>query len=281
MPSWPHRRYVCVSCRRLMVAAERCDCPRADRVDLLSAAEVERLRASVWRGADAADDVHQRVAAVVMVSSSLTIVLLMISPVLVPFVFAASVVGSSQVLRLRRGPKPHGAWRLPATERQRRLVTAPVIGTVTAGAALPSPLHSLPCVGYAVTLHHRRALDSSTVLRDARCDGFTIATDDGCRVEVPAGPIDFLADSGSVACHRSRHLLDSYWSSVACCEGADPHEVFPHDRVSEQRIALGDRVALYNELASRADPNAPSTLYRESAVISYAPLGRPRVERIA
>jgi hypothetical protein len=86
------------------------------------------------------------------------------------------------------------------------------------------------------------------MLRDTACAGFTLELDDGRRVEVPAGPIEVAMEGA-----RLEPLSTDEWRALLAwlraAPSPEPRPVIPHDDVIACRIADGDRVELWAELA--------------------------------
>jgi hypothetical protein len=293
-PLAPRRGAVCVDCRTLLRAGERCDGGVSHRVASLETPEGRaRLLDEVWGPPSARRRARQLAKAggssagigsalqgcdacsgcSGLDPEALVIGLIVVAAALVGMAIYWAIVKIVEHVRARRNRlKPHGGLLRPASLGRRAGPAGVVIGPAT----LEAPASRAGCVAYAIDLRCTRFLRADLMMHDAETSGFEVRLDDGGIARVPAGR---LRIEGRVA-RRARSAAPELDQHVqALCPRApepDDYDPFPYDTVDEILVRPGDRIRLFGALERLADPEAPAA-YREGARGILVPRGVPAI----
>ncbi len=293
---WPVRDAACADCRSITLSDTGCVASGKHRVCSLSdEKERERLKTEVWGppslrrrakavgkagatgvgagtfletcgGCDAA--LFEGEAAIAIGG----IILLMIVFVLAYLLIAAII---RYIDKRRQTLKPSGAIAKGA-----RLGHATgMVGTVASVTALLSPLSKEKCVGYGLLFTRRRGWSRrAAMLRDTLTCGFELKLDSGDTVRIPAGGI-VLDMQHSVEIDPDTATLEEYLLAIDPLghKSSEEYALFPHDRIDELLIRIGDRVEIRSPMRTIVDTEAVATGYRESAATILVPQGPPHL----
>jgi len=149
------------------------------------------------------------------------------------------------------------------------------VGRVIAGHAAPAPLSGRPCVAYGVALHHRSARPSTLIAQEASSGGFRIRTDDGRAIDVPDGAIVLAGGGDVIECDPER--VRDYLARLGLV-GVRGERLIEFDEAREQRLGIGDRVAVFGALLGDLDRSG-EVGYRDRPT-RLVPGGRPMLERL-
>lgn len=168
--------------------------------------------------------------------------------------------------------KPLGAPRVPPERRGAFLE-----GVVEAKSSLRSWTGEEPCTAWGLEVLADDHRIGAVMLRDGRTAAFTLLTDDGRRVEVPAGRARVWSVEKS-SDGRETVKGDALRSMLGgLSEAEDEYDVLvPADRAECVLVRPGDRVRLVGALEA-----LPSTDggYRDGSS-SFRPVGVPRIARV-
>ena len=259
MPAWPPRPAICLDCRTLQPAADRCLASAHHRVaDLTSRAGRAALLERAW----GSPSVRRRIRTAAKVGStggatggglqacnacdgcsaidaggSLGEIVAVI--MIVAFAFIAVyllAIGVRALWRWWRRPppvRPHGA-------EARGLAVgrfAGRAGTVVARGTAPAAIGDAPCVAYALQAVYRDR-GERVMLRDSVGVGFDVVLDDGAVVAIPAGPLALDVDGAparAVALTFAAHL-----DAIERCARTNAQPRRTTDRLRRQVLIRND-----------------------------------------
>lgn len=298
MSTWPPRAAICLDCRTLQPAADRCLASAHHRVaDLTSGAGRAALLERAW----GSPSVRRRIRTAAKVGStggaaggglqacnacdgcsaidaggSLGEIVGVI--LIVAFVFVAIYLLAIGVRALWRW------WRRPPPVRPNGAEArgfavgrfAGRRGTVVARATAPAAIGDAPCVAYALQAVFRDR-GERVMLRDSVGVGFDVVLDDGAVVAIPAGPLALDVD-GAPARPAGATLAAHLDAIDPLRRGADDLDPFAATHVRQVVLADGDRVEVRGRLVPM--PGAASgAAYRGVTSERWIPDGVPQLVR--
>ena len=268
MPAWPPRPAICLDCRTLQPAADRCLASAHHRLaDLTAPAGRAALLERAW----GSPSVRRRIRTAAKVGSTggatgggleacsgcdgcgvieaggsvgeIVAVILVVAFVFVAIYLLA--IGVRALWRWWRRPppvRPNGA-------EARGLAVgrfAGRTGTVVARATAPAAIGDAPCVAYALQASYRDR-GERVMLRDSVGVGFEVVLDDGAVVEIPAGPVALDVDGAP-----ARPVAPTFAAHLDVIDpqrrGADDLDPFAATHVRQVVLADGDRVEVRGRL---------------------------------
>lgn len=301
----PRRAAVCVDCRTLLGAGERCDGGAGHRVVPLDTLEGRRkLLDEVWGPPSARRRARQLAKAggggagvgtfldgctncggcdFPTSGEALLFVLAIFVAAIAAIAIYWIVVKIIEYVRARRNrPKPNGGLLRPASLGRRAgpagVVTRVLPAASGAAPALQAPAGGAACAAFSVDLRCERFLRSDLMLHDGESAGFEVRLDDGSVAQVPAGRVRLEGRAERRSRASAPKVED--WVSGLGPKVVDPEDFdfdpFPYDRVDEITVRPGDRVRLFGELERIPDPEAPAD-YRGAAPAILVPRGVPAI----
>jgi len=262
--SFPLVPGICLGCRTVVLAGERCPNAREHRVVRLETpAGRDQLLTEVW-GSPRPRRRSKTVSWAPTIEGG--------NPLTdgsglatnwSPLVWAVKALASAW-RRHRQRPRPCGAPVEPPTPT----------GRSWSGRALAADGQAAGVLARGLRLECERAAFSPVMLRDGRCLNLLLELDDGSRLQVPAGALRVEAADGLTDQRRPSQLV-SYLRSIdplrtdsPLAATADP---IPFERAVEVTVQSGDRVELLGELDWSPDHSQPTAGYR-----SMQSIGVPR-----